>query len=379
MNQKPQIKLSFSEYNQAPVVKVEFDYHPEIISRLKQNTASKWDSSMNCWYLPKASFNLNTFYGIFKGFAFIDYSKIKPPREKHAAPVIILRDYSHRRTIKIPNGYIELLKQKRYSESTLRTYSAYFKDFQNYFIKADIKTITTDEINKYILYLVENQKISGSEQNQRINSIKFYYEQVLERKKEYYHVQRPRKATHLPKVLSKNEVGLLLSKTKNIKHKCILAVIYSAGLRRSELINLKPEDILPERKQIRISKSKGNKDRYTLLSENLLKELRAYYKQYKPKTWLFEGRTAGEQYSATSIAKILDNATILSGIKRKITPHMLRHSFATHLLEQGTDLRYIQELLGHSSSKTTEIYTHVSNSRISAIKNPLDELFDNSS
>lgn len=357
------------------VVKIVLDYHAEIVGQLKQSTNAKWSMTMNCWYLPKSDFHLNTFYETFKGLAFIDYSAIKSNKETNV-PVFKTRDYAHRQSIELPKGYIELLRQKRYSPSTIKTYTAYFKDFQNYFAETTIDNLTVDQINGYILYLVEEWKVSGSEQNQRINSIKFYYEQVLGRKKEYYRLERPRKTSTLPKVLSKKEMGLLLKQTKNIKHKCILALLYSAGLRRGELIRLKPENILSDRKQVRIEQSKGNRDRYSLLSDVLLDELRKYYKQYQPKTWLFEGNAAGKPYSAASIAKVLDKAAMLAGIRRKVTPHMLRHSFATHLLEQGTDLRYIQELLGHSSSKTTEIYTHVSNSSITEIKNPLDELFD---
>lgn len=178
----------------------------------------------------------------------------------------------------------------------------------------------------------------------------------------------------LPKVLSKNEVKSILSSCTNIKHKSILMLIYSAGLRRSELLNLTISDIDYERMVINIKAAKGMKDRISLLSENLLKLLRSYYKEYKPKKYLFEGQN-GEKYSPTSVANILRNASLKAGIRKIVTPHMLRHSFATHLLEQGTDLRYIQELLGHNSSKTTEIYTYVSKKAIYKIKNPIDELF----
>jgi site-specific recombinase XerD len=171
---------------------------------------------------------------------------------------------------------------------------------------------------------------------------------------------------------SKDEVSRIIGAISNLKHRCIISLIYSAGLRRSELINLKIRDIDSGRMLIRVEDSKGNKDRYTLLSKKVLNELRDYYKVWKPKEWLFEGAEK-EAYSATSIAKILNMAVNKSGIKKRVTPHMLRHSFATHLLEQGTDLRYIQELLGHENSKTTEIYTHVSNKKLKEIKNPLDE------
>jgi site-specific recombinase XerD len=154
-----------------------------------------------------------------------------------------------------------------------------------------------------------------------------------------------------------------------------LILIYSAGLRRSELINLKVSDINSERMVINIIGAKGKKDRVSLLSENILQLLRKYYKEYKPKKYLFEGARGGK-YSSTSVVKILKNAAQKAGIRKNITPHMLRHSFATHLLEQGTDLRYIQELLGHNSSKTTEIYTHVSKKAIGNIRNPADDFFE---
>jgi len=271
--------------------------------------------------------------------------------------------------------YKKLLIQKRYSANTQRIYCHYFGDFINYFSTAEIDNLTKEEINKYILTLIKKHNISISQQNQRINAIKFYYEKILGRKKQYYELHRPHKEHKLPKVLSKNEVKQILNSCSNIKHKCILMIIYSAGLRRSELLNLTVSDIDSERMVILINGAKGKKDRISLLSDNLLQLLRQYYKEYKPNKYLFEGQNGGK-YSPTSIANILKKAALKAGIKKKVTPHMLRHSFATHLLEQGTDLRYIQELLGHNSSKTTEIYTHVSKRAIDQIKNPIDDFFE---
>ena len=255
-------------------------------------------------------------------------------------------------------------------------YCNYFEDFCKYFIEKNLKeTTAAAEINNYILNLVELKNISMSQQNQRINAIKFYYEKVLGREKEYYELYRPNKEHKLPKVLSKNEVKNILNSCNNIKHKCILMLIYSAGLRRSELLNLEVSDIDSGRMVIAIRGAKGKKDRISLLSENIPELLREYYIKYKPKKYLFEGQS-GSKYSPTSVANILRKSAIKSGIKKNVTPHMLRHSFATHLLEQGTDLRYIQELLGHNSSKTTEIYTHVSKRAIDKIKNPIDDFFE---
>ena len=187
----------------------------------------------------------------------------------------------------------------------------------------------------------------------------------------FYDIERPRKEKKLPKVLSMQEVRDLIDATNNMKHRCILSLLYSAGLRRSELINLKPLDIDSERMIIKINNAKGKKDRYTLLATATLNDLRIYYKQYRPQGYLIEGRNKA-QYSPTSISKIITNAAFTAGIKKNVTPHTLRHSFATHLLENGTDLRYIQILLGHSSTKTTEIYTHVATKNFISIKNPLD-------
>lgn len=272
----------------------------------------------------------------------------------------------------LPPGYLETLQQRKYSQNTINAYTSYFFDFLDYFEHRNPSDITKEEINSYILELIREKDISSSQRNQRINAIKFYYEKILGRDKEYYEIKRPRKEKRLPTVLSKEEVNSLFDVTTNLKHKCILMTIYSGGLRRNELINLRTEDIDSKRKLIKIRGSKGNKDRYTILSEKLLTLLREYYRQYRPVEWLFEGNSGG-RYSGTSIEKIFRKAASKAGIRKYVTPHSLRHSFATHLLEQGISLRYIQEILGHSSSKTTEIYTHVATNEIGQIKNPLDD------
>jgi site-specific recombinase XerD len=277
--------------------------------------------------------------------------------------------------LSIPKQYIDQLKQKRYSESTIRTYTSYFEDFINYFSNHEIQNLTTTEINKYILELIESKNISGSQQNQRINSIKFYYEKVLKREKQYISIERPNKESRLPDVLSKAEIKAIFESTSNLKHKCILEIIYSAGLRRGEVLKLQPEDIDSKRMRIKVRGGKGKKDRYTLLSEGVLKDLRNYFKAYKPKTWLFEGINNGP-YSSTSIAKVIKKCATKAGIKKRVHVHMLRHSFATHLLEQGTNLRIIQELLGHEDIKTTEIYTHISSLEIDKVINPIDEIIN---
>lgn len=338
---------------------------------------AKWSETYRSFLINKSDFDLNRFFKYFnEAKCFIDYSDLKPTLPK-VNPDKQQKDYRHRLTIQIPIAYTEKLNQKRYSNSSKQTYTSYFKDYMHYFEGHVLDDISTKEMNQYILKLIKENDISGSEQNQRINAIKFYYEKVLGRSRQYFEIDRPRKTSTLPKILSKEEILSIIQCTSNIKHKCILSMIYSAGLRRSELINLKLEDIISDRKQVRINGAKGKKDRYSLLSEALLDELRDYYLKHKPKIWLFEGAIRGSQYSASSISQILKKASAKAGIIRRVTPHMLRHSFATHLLEQGTDLRFIQEILGHASSKTTEIYTHVSMTQMQTIRNPFDDIMGN--
>jgi site-specific recombinase XerD len=186
-------------------------------------------------------------------------------------------------------------------------------------------------------------------------------------------IERPRHEKKLPTVLSVEEVSRAIQSVKNIKHKAIIMVIYSGGLRISEVINLKIKDIDTKRMQIFVRNAKGKKDRYTLLSKKVIPVLRDYYKEYKPKDWLFEG-PAGQQYSESSIGIIVKKAFRDAGIRKQASTHTLRHCFATHLLENGTDIRYIQTLLGHESSKTTEVYTHVTTTGFEQIVNPLDKL-----
>ena len=227
-----------------------------------------------------------------------------PPPSVHSPSLYPPSDLPHS---DLPQGYLALLVRNRYSPSTIKTYTTYFRDFQLYFTGEDLKGITPRQINQYILELIQLRKISASQQNQRINAIKFYYEKVLGRRRAYYQLSRPRKETRLPTVLTLDEVQKMFRVTANLKHRCILMTLYSGGLRRSELIHLKVEDIDSKRMLIKIRAAKGKKDRYTLLSEKLLQELRNYYPAYHPRIWLFEGQY-GNPYSATSIAKIFHKA-----------------------------------------------------------------------
>ncbi|RXG12195.1 site-specific recombinase XerD [Leeuwenhoekiella aestuarii] len=246
----------------------------------------------------------------------------------------------------------------------------FFEHFINHHHDKDLNTLNETHIRAYLQRLIRQNK-SNSYLNQVINSIKFYYEVVLGMPNRFYEIERPRKEHKLPQIISKEEVLSLIAHTNNLKHKCIVELLYGSGLRTSELLNLKIEDIDSKRMLVRIKQAKGNKDRLTLLSQNALLDLRKYYKSWKPKEYLFEGQRGG-QYSGQAVVNIVKNASLKARIKVSVTPHTLRHSFATHLLEAGVDLRQIQVLLGHQSTKTTEIYTHVAANTFKTIKNPLD-------
>lgn len=376
MTNKPQILLSEDYHNDQSVVCIWFKYDQQVINKLKKVTSALWSSSKKCWYVQQTDFKLSTFFEQFKDLAYIDYSALKSnvdslqtSEPKQTATNI------HRHRIKVPDEYLEKLEQKRYSKSTIKSYTAYFKDFMHHFSDRDLKSIEKDEINGYILYLIRNQKISESQQNQRINAIKFYYEKVLGLNREFYNIERPRQKHTLPKVISENEVVRIIDAIDNIKHKVIITTIYSAGLRRSEIINLRKQDVDFDRNIIFIRGAKGKKDRITILSEANAVLLKMYIKKHSPNYWMFEGAERG-QYNESSIGRILHYAVEKAGINKRITPHMLRHSFATHLLEQGVDIRYIQTLLGHESSITTDIYTHVSKKSLANIKSPLDRIID---
>ena len=361
--QRGNIVLYKEKRDNREYIRIDYAGNKEIHELLTQDTGIE-TFGYGSAYITAATFRLPDFYDRYSPHAYIDYSRVYV---RHPKPQ---REYT------LPEGYIELLEQKRYSQSTIKTYRAYFSDFMEYHKGRNIDRLKVTDINKYILYLVNEKKISVSQQNMRINAIKFYYEQVKGGQRQYYGgITRAKEYKTLPEVLSKNEVSRILSCLSNPKHRCMISLIYSAGLRRSELLNLTPKDIISERMLVRIM-GKGRKCRYSLLSEKLLKDLREYFKEYRPQKWLFEGEKPGEQYSASALVKVLKGAASRAGIKHRVHVHMLRHSFATHLLEQGTDLRTIQELLGHNDIKTTSIYLHVTSAHKSSIPNPLDTLDD---
>jgi integrase/recombinase XerD len=273
--------------------------------------------------------------------------------------------------------FVEQLKLKAYSPSTIKTYRNEFLQLLQLLGNKPVNELTPDDLRRYFLYCFEKLKLTENTLHSRINAIKFYFEQVLKREKFFWEIPRPKKRSQLPKVLNEKELERMFGAIGNIKHKALLFTAYSAGLRVSEVVGLKISNVDSNRMQICIESSKGKKDRYVGLSILLVDVLRAYLKRIKPRpvTYLFEGERAGMPYTSRSAQLIFHQARRKAGIKKEVSFHSLRHSFATHLLERGVDIRYIKDLLGHFSIKTTERYLHVKKEDLIAIINPLDELY----
>ena len=375
MKYNQQITLKHLLINNKRYIGLQFHSNKIIDALIKELDGIKWSDEFGMHYLPNSKSNLDSIYSLFRGVAWINsqyfFQESRSKNLKETFDVSWFRKRQKTSSFKYcPESYLQKLELKKYANSTVKTYVSCFEAFINYYEERELNDLNEIDIRKYLQWLAQSKR-SNSYINQSINSIKFYYEIVMGMPNRFYSIERPRKHKKLPVVLSKEDIKKLIEATNNIKHRCIVSLIYSAGLRRSELLNLKISDIDSSRMLIHIKDAKGNKDRFTILSETVLKDLRIYYKEWKPKTFLFESRSRGI-YSANSIGKIIAAAATKAGISKHVTPHTLRHSFATHLLESGTDLRYIQLLLGHSSTKTTEIYTHVAKSSFIGIKNPLD-------
>lgn len=277
----------------------------------------------------------------------------------------------------IKSQYINEFKEKlviqRYASNSISTYVMCINKFLAYYETKNIRTLNTNDIKVYLTYLLKIERISDSYQKQMLGAITKFYDLIFNVNLDLKSLYPKRKKNTLPKYISKSQVKRMIEDTYNLKHRCIIMLLYSAGLRVSELIRLKTEDIDSDTMLINISNSKGRKDRKVMLSEKVLTELRLYYKSYKPREYLFEGQSK-DYYSAKSIQNVVREAALRANVNKRVTPHMLRHSFAIHLLENGTDIRYIQELLGHNSIQTTELYTYISDVSKSKIKSPIDSI-----
>jgi len=352
-------------------IKVIFPYYnPSYVSKIKTIEGYKWHPEEKYWSFPNTNGILEKILKIFEGEKIHIGSALQT-----GVSSIIASNEPLIKSVAKQSQFEDLRRElisRKYSYKTVKAYIYYNKDLLNFTGKKSID-INDNDIKDYLLYLAEERKSATSTLNQAINALKFYYGSML-KKKFLYEIKRPRKDKKLPVVLNQEEVGKIFSSVDNLKHKTILMLIYSAGLRVSEVVKLKLEDIDKHRHLIHIKGAKGRKDRYVMLSETALKVLREYWNEYKPKKWLFLGQNKERYLTTRTVEKIFSDTCGKAKIQKSVTVHSLRHSFATHLLEGGTDLRYIQEILGHKSSKTTEIYTHVSNKDIGRIKSPLDSL-----
>ena len=332
-------------------IAVYFDKKEEYIARIKKLEGSRWSSNLGVWHLPDTeAYRLQ--------FQLPLASQFLPSLEGQKALM----------------QFQQWLRSKRYSENTVSTYCDALKSFLVFNRDKSIELISNEDVIIYNNNHILKNNFSESYQNQIVNALKLFFSTIKETKIELEKIHRPKRAKVLPNVLSKEEVKAILESHSNLKHKTMLSLIYSCGLRCGELLALKPAQIDSKRNIVLLKNSKGKKDRIVPLSSKILEMLREYYKLYKPTTYLFEGQTSGNPYDARSLQLVFKQALDKAKVTKPATLHWLRHSYATHLLESGTDLRYIQELLGHSSSKTTEIYTHVSTKSIQQIKSPFDDL-----
>lgn len=336
---------------------------------------AKWNNETSSWQVAETEFDLDELLRAIRPHAYVDYRMVKMrPRPETQEHTEIKRDRlskHHRRQVE---AFVAWMSHKRYSQSTINTYESALSSFLIFVGDKPFAEIgNTDMVNYVNSNLIANG-LSFSFQNQVVNAARLFFREIVHCPIEVEKLERPMKRHKLPNVLSKEEVKALLGCTENTKHRAMLSLIYACGLRRSELLNLKPGHIASKRHLLIIVDAKGRKDRVVPISDKVITMLREYYRLYTPQVWLFEGQLAGSQYSETSLQKVLKKSLEAAGIRKPATLHWLRHSYATHLLESGTDLRYIQELLGHKSSKTTEIYTHVSEKSLSSIKSPFDDL-----
>ena len=374
-----QLFIEHGLHNNRMKLFVKFDYDAKAIELIKTLPGVKWSQTEKKWHIGYHPEALNHIRNTFKHTGVYiqtlnDVNDVEKPRPTEIKkPSDALPDLDKPQKEKI-DQFRNWLRSKRYSESTIGTYVDSIQTFLRYYATKNPNEITNDDLiafnNNYILA----NNYSASYQNQVVNAVKLFFRTIENKQLQPELIHRPKTQKLLPNVLSKEEIKLILNAHSNIKHKTMLSLIYSCGLRCGELLALKPIQIDSKRNIVLLKNAKGKKDRIVPLSPKILEMLRDYYKLYKPTIYLFEGQTAGSTYDARSLQLILKQALQKTGIRKPVTLHWLRHSYATHLLESGTDLRYIQELLGHSSSKTTEIYTHVSTKSIQQIKSPFDDL-----
>ena len=384
--EKPVIILKPLQHRNGEHIGLYFDFLPVLTQAVKQIKTIKQSFTHGCWYLPCTRNNYQLVVEAASHLATIDTSSLKEylfqkqalvtdvQKPLHNSTLTIIKNYplcSH--NLKSIIAYRNLLVVMKYSPKTITHYCNAFHQLLRLLGPVHIDTLTKEKIMSYMFWLANNKQYSETNLNTTINALKFYFEKVLGRSKEYYDLPRPRTTHKLPDVLAGEEIITLLKNIKNVKHHALIMTSYSAGLRVSDLVGLQLTDIDSKRMMIHVRDGKGKKDRFVPLSVKVLEVLRSYFKVYKPQKYLFEGQR-GQPYSTRSAQEIMAAAKKLAGIRKPGSTHMLRHSFATHHLENGTDIRYIQAMLGHNNIQTTMRYTHVAVKTIAKIQSPLDRL-----
>ncbi|MBW7888995.1 MAG: tyrosine-type recombinase/integrase [Bacteroidetes bacterium] len=336
-------------------IAVYFEKKPDLIERFKKLPGSRWSSTLKVWHLPD-TVHYREMFGIVRSLI---------PKEQQLK--------IHKVNQPAIQKLVAELQLKGYSENTLKTYRNEFAQLLYVLKDRSVNKLTAETIRSYFLYCIKKLKMTENQLHSRFNAVKFYFEKVLKREKIFVEIPRPKKPSRLPKVINAKEIKKMFDSTENIKHNLMLKLCYGMGLRVSEIVNLKIRDIDSRNMQVLIERGKGKKDRYVNLPESVLSQLRAYYKDYRPKEYLFEGQYGG-RYSVRSAQQVFKNALKKAKINKEVGIHSLRHSYATHLLEAGTDISYIQKLLGHNNIKTTLLYTQVGNKDLKKIKSPLDAI-----
>jgi integrase/recombinase XerD len=395
---KPTITLKPLHHSGAEQIGVYFKHQPGLNILIRKSGAT-WSQTNKCWYMPMTREAVDKLKVTVKEQVIIETGELKKFLEerkkmqrseisviKKSSSVIqktgsLIKPHGHVSPI---NNHVlpameQHLKLKAFSPSTIRTYLNEMTQLLQTIKDIPADQLTPELLKRYLVYCYEKLELKENTLHSRINAMKFYYEQVLNRPKFFWAIPRPKKPQQLPKLLNENELAKLFNSLSNKKHKAMLFTIYSAGLRVSELVNLKIADIDSKRMQIFIERSKGKKDRVVNLSPVLLDILRCYIKDYEPKPthFLFESEQTGEAYPTRTVQQIFGNAKAKAGIRKEVGIHSLRHSFATHLLDKGTDIKYIKDLLGHFNIKTTERYLHVSKRQLVNIVSPFDDLWKN--
>ncbi|WP_310557181.1 tyrosine-type recombinase/integrase [Flavobacterium sp.] len=332
-----------------------FDYDKETVKEIKSWTGCQWSQSNRCWYVPDV-----VAYRIRFGLEIPSYES------SFLSKICMVNRPAFGR-------FVETLQLKGYSPNTLRTYMNEFGQLLFSLKNNSVNHCDSERIRSYMLYCINDLRLTENTLHSRLNAIKFYFEKVLGKENFFIDIPRPKKHSQLPKVIAVGDLKRLFDLTANLKHNTLLKLSYGMGLRVSEIVNLKVCDIDSKTMQVFVERAKGKKDRYVNLPESILLQLRAYFVEYKPKEFLFEGQYGGK-YSARSAQQIFKDALLKAGIRKSVGIHSLRHSFATHLLDNGTDVRFIQELLGHKDIRTTLLYTNVSDGSLRKIKSPLDDI-----